>query len=61
MGRWKSNTFKEYISDQLSNFSEGMSKSMKKRFIFVNIEGGVLHDVTNTAVNTPYTTTNTSA
>lgn len=61
MGRWKSNTFMEYISDQLSNFSEGMSKSMKKRFIFVNIEGGVLHDVTNTAVNTPYTTTNTSA
>ena len=56
MGRWKSNTFKEYISDQLSNFSEGMSKSMKKRFNFVNIEGGVLHDVTNTAVNTPYTT-----
>jgi len=60
MGRWKSNTFKEYVSDQLSQFSEGMSKSMKKLFNFVNVEGGVLHDVTNTAVNTPYTITNTS-
>jgi len=37
-----------------------MSKSMKKLFNFVNVEGGVLHDVTNTAVNTPYTITNTS-
>ena len=25
MGRWNGKTFKEYISEQLSNFSEGMS------------------------------------
>lgn len=37
--RWKSNTFKEYISDQLSQFSEGMSKSIKKLFNFVDVEG----------------------
>jgi len=34
MGRWKGDTFKEYISDQLSSFSKGMSKNMMKRFKF---------------------------
>ena len=42
MGRWKSNTFKEYISDQLSEFSVGMSKSMKKVFNFFNVEGDII-------------------
>ena len=54
MGRWKSDTFKEYISDQLSDFSEGMSKSMKKVFNFVNTKGGVYSDTTLTMVNAPY-------
>ena len=54
MGRWKSDTFKEYISSQLSQFSVGMSKSMKKVFNFVNVEGGVYHDVTSTMINEPY-------
>ena len=40
MGRWNSRTFKEYISDQLSNFSEGMSEAMSKTFNFVNIAAG---------------------
>lgn len=47
MGRWRSETFKEYISDELNIFSAGMSRSMKQRFNFVNIAGGVYHDITN--------------
>ena len=40
MGRWNGKTFKEYISEQLSNFSEGMSEAMSKTFNFVNIAQG---------------------
>ena len=54
MGRWKSNIFKEYISGQLSDFSEGMSKSMKKVFKSVNIKGGMNSDITSTMVNASY-------
>ena len=46
MGRWRSDAFKEYISEQLSTFTEGMSKNMKRSFNFVNVEGGVLHNIT---------------
>jgi hypothetical protein len=50
MGRWKGKTFKEYIREELHNFSEGMSRSMKKVMGFVNISGGVYHDVTETVM-----------
>ena len=56
MGRWRSATFLEYISDQLSSFSQGMSTNMAKVLNFVNIAGGVSSDVTNIAINTPYDT-----
>lgn len=39
MGRWRSDTFKEYITEGLNKFSEGMSKSMKKLFNYVNVQG----------------------
>ena len=55
MGRWRSDTFKEYISDSLSTFSDGMSKDMKRKFNFVNIAGGALTDVTTSMVATKYT------
>ena len=42
-------------SQMLSEFSMGMSKSMKKVFNFVNVEGGVYHDITKTMINIPYT------
>ena len=32
MGRWRGATFKEHIQEELACFSEGMSKSMKKKF-----------------------------
>jgi hypothetical protein len=54
MGRWSGDTFKfkTYIRKQLANFSEGMSRTMKKLFGFVNVEGGVLHDITSTVTVT---------
>jgi hypothetical protein len=54
MGRWRSETFKEYVREQLSNFSEGMSRSMSKKFEFVNIEGGVCHDISRTVMGMAY-------
>lgn len=56
MGWWRSNIFKEYICDQLSHFSEGMSKNMKKVLNFVNIAGRVYYDVTKHASSAPYET-----
>ena len=46
MGRWRGETFKEYVREQLSNFSEGMSRAMKKSFGFFNVEGGAFKDIT---------------
>ena len=54
MGRWRGDTFKIYVREQLSNFSEGMSRAMKQSFGFVNVEGGVLHDITPTVLAMPY-------
>ena len=53
MGRWRSNTFMEYICEHLDKFSEGMSKAMAKRFQFVNVQGGTLHNVTSLIVSLP--------
>jgi hypothetical protein len=54
MGRWRGDTFKEYVWEQLSIFSEGMSRKMSKMFEFVNIEGGVCHDISRTVVGMAY-------
>ena len=54
MGRWRSATFLEYIRESLDEFSAGMSKSMQRRFEFVNVEGGVFRDVTNVTLNSDY-------
>ena len=64
MGRWNGKTFKEYISEQLSNFSEGMSEAMSQpneyvnianTFNFVNIaEDGQTNDVTEQTVAAEY-------
>jgi hypothetical protein len=32
LGRWHGETFKEYVWEQLSNFSQGMSTSMRRPF-----------------------------
>ena len=54
MGRWRGATFKEYIREELACFSAGMSKDMKKKFLFVNIAGNAFHDVTNELVLKEY-------
>ena len=54
MGRWRGATFKEYIREELACFSKGMSKKMKRKFGFVNITGGVYHDITPTMLTKPY-------
>ena len=54
MGRWRGETFKEYVSEQLSTFSEGMSSAMSRTFGFVNVEGGVWSDITEAIVDMEY-------
>lgn len=54
MGRWRGETFLEYIRESLSDFSAGMSKMMSKCFGFVSLEGGVYNDVTEDVLATDY-------
>ena len=61
MGRWRGETFLEYISDSLSEFSEGMSKKMAKCFGYVSLAGGAFTDVTDTVVAEEYTVNVSSA
>ncbi len=56
MGRWRSGTFKEYIQNELHCYAIGMSTKMKRQFNFVNIAGGVYHDVTPDLIDEPYET-----
>jgi len=51
MGRWRGETFKEYISEHLSVFSEGMSRAMGRHFQFVNIAGGVNSDLVDVTLS----------
>ena len=61
MGRWRGATFKEYIREELACFSKGMTRSMKQKFGFVNISGGVYHDITPLVIVTPYESFATAA
>ena len=57
MGRWRGQTFKDYVREQIASFSEGMAKNMKRKFNFVNVCAGAhngLVDITNTMVVSPY-------
>jgi hypothetical protein len=54
MGRWRGETFLEYIRESLSDFSAGMSKMMSKCFGFVCLEGGVYRDVTEDVLARDY-------
>jgi len=54
MGRWRGATFKEYIREELACFSEGMSKSMKKKFDFVNVAGNAFNTITDDLINREY-------
>ncbi len=54
MGWWQGVTFKEYIQEELACFSEGMSKSMKKKFDFVNIAGNAFNTITDDLIDREY-------
>ena len=57
MGRWRGQTFKDYVREQIASFSEGMAKNMKRKFNFVNVCAGAhngLVDIMNTMVMSPY-------
>ena len=43
LGRWKGESFKEYIHEELASFSKGMSKAMKKILNYVVVSGGTYH------------------
>jgi hypothetical protein len=45
MGRWRGETFNEYVREELHCFSDGMAKNMKQCFHFVNVTGQAFHDI----------------
>ena len=55
MGRWRGDTFKEYIRENLACFATGMSSAMRTKFNFMNVEGGSTVPVTSAVLATPYT------
>ena len=54
MGRWRGETFLEYVSESIAEFSKGMLEKMSKNFGYVTLEGGLSHDVTETVVFSEY-------
>jgi len=56
MGRWRGATFKEYIREELTNYSDGMSTAMRTKFSFMNIVGNAYHDITDTVLTMEYNT-----
>jgi hypothetical protein len=46
--------FKEYIQEELTCFSQGMSKSMRKKFDFVNVAGNAFNTITDDLINREY-------
>jgi hypothetical protein len=54
MGRWKGATFKEYIREELTCYSAGMSSNMKQSFKFVNVSGNAYNNVTDRCLEEDY-------
>ncbi len=61
MGCWRGTTFKEYIREELANYSDGMSKAMKTKFNFMNVAGNAFRDITDTVLLMEYNTNFTLA
>jgi hypothetical protein len=45
LGRWKGESFKEYIREELASFSSGVSKAMKKCLKYIIVSGGAYHEL----------------
>jgi hypothetical protein len=54
--RWKGATFKEYIREELANYTYGMSTAMKTKFNFMHIAGNVFRDITEMIMMMEYST-----
>jgi hypothetical protein len=54
MGWLRGGTFKEYIQEELANYSEGMSLAMKTKFNFMNIAGNAFSNITDTVLTMDY-------
>lgn len=54
MGWWHEVTFREYICNDLACFSNDMSKNIKWQFGFVNVSGGMFHNVTDAVLASSY-------
>lgn len=59
MGWWKG--AKGLHSNDFDIFIEGMSTKMEHKFEFVNIAGGVYHDITKNIIATKYNTSTEAA
>ena len=55
MGRWKGETFKEYIREELACYSAGMPTKMKINFKFVNVSDNVYHGIKPECIDVEYT------
>jgi hypothetical protein len=54
MGRWRGETFLEYVREGMAEYTVGMAEQMAKHFSFVSLEGGVYSDVTDSVVFADY-------
>lgn len=54
MGRWRGETFLEYVREGMAEYTVGMSEKMAKAFSFVSLEGGVMSDVTESVLEADY-------
>ncbi len=45
MGRWRGETFKKYVLEELHCFLDGMAKDMKQCFHFINVMGHAFHNI----------------
>ena len=52
MGRWRGETFKGYIREDLDFFAEGMSTAMKQDFQFFKIAGGAYSELVGVTITT---------
>lgn len=54
MGRWRGETFLEYVREGMAEYTAGMAEQMAKQFAFVSLEGGVFSDVTSSVLEEDY-------
>lgn len=54
MGRWRVETFLEYVCNGMAEYTAGMLHNMAKAFGFVSLEGGIYTDAMDTVIDAEY-------